>query len=317
MKLRGINYGPVCGASGVQGFYGEGYSWHRGAKFIGLDFGGMTFVAKTVTSKARAGNMDGRLLPRCIIAKPFRRDPVGLNSVGLTNEGASAHLSAGRWQQRTEPFMLSFMSVASTKQERLQELRAFVRILQPQLPHFQAPVALQLNVSCPNAHVDIRELSGEITKMLDIAQELNIPILIKLNALFSWNAAVEFAEHPACDGICISNTIPWRSMEDLIDWDRYFGPDKESPLKKRGFTNGGLSGAPLLNIVRNWVLEARQAGFTKAINAGGGILKPIDAIMLLRAGADSVFIGSMAFLRPWQVRATIRAVHAWHQENQP
>ena len=74
MILRGINFGKVWGASGVQGFYGEGYWYHKYLKPFGLDFEGMTFVSKTVTRYQRIGNMQlknerpARLFPDCIKA---------------------------------------------------------------------------------------------------------------------------------------------------------------------------------------------------------------------------------------------------------
>ena len=105
------------------------------------------------------------------------------------------------------------------------------------------------------------------------------------------------------DLLCISNTIPWGTMPDRINWKKLFG-SATSPLEK--FGGGGLSGAPLLPLVFEWVTNARAAGLTCPLNAGGGILAPNDAEALFDAGADSVFIGSMAILRPWRVRATIR-----------
>ncbi len=319
MILRGIDFGTVCGASGVEGFFGEGYSWHRFGKLLGLDFTGMTFVGKTVTWHAREGNMDHRLVPRCIIAKPFRREPVALNVVGLTNNGAPWYFQQGKWQARRGPFMLSFMSLAGSRGERLGELQSFVALLQQELPRFRAPIALQVNVSCPNtghAWQDQDEMVKEAILYLDLLTTLEIPILLKVSLELDVAHAMKLHSHPALDGICTSNTIPWRHMSDRIDWDRHFGPDPVSPLAHRGFMAGGLSGAPLFPLVLEWVKAARQAGFNKAINAGGGILRPQDATDLLDVGADSVFIGSLAFLRPWRVATTIRAALAWRKSHQ-
>ena len=47
MNQRVADFGPVWGASGVQGFFGEGYWFHRWVP--GLSFDGCTFVAKTTT----------------------------------------------------------------------------------------------------------------------------------------------------------------------------------------------------------------------------------------------------------------------------
>jgi dihydroorotate dehydrogenase len=82
-----------------------------------------------------------------------------------------------------------------------------------------------------------------------------------------------------------------------------------SPLEERGFSAGGLGGAPLLPLVADWVKRVRVAGFTKHINAGGGVLCANDVDTLADAGADSVFLGSIAMLRGWRVRSAIKRAH--------
>lgn len=313
MKLRGIDFGPVWGASGVQGFFGEGYPHHKWLRaFFGLDFSGMTFVAKTTTLTARKGNMplreDGitprEWRPRCIVVKPFAG--VVLNSVGLSGPGAQVLLADGRWQQRTEPFFLSFMSVAATARERLAELCAFTEMLGSQLASFRGPVGLQLNFSCPNVGLHSEDLIGEVAAALDAAAVLNIPLVVKLAVTIPPQVALVLASHPSCDALCVSNTVPWGTFPERIDWEGLFGAE-ESPLKDIG--GGGLSGAPLLPLVIEWVSAARLQGCPKPINAGGGLLKPVEVQRLFAVGADSVFIGSMAIVRPWNVQPSIRAAH--------
>src|SRR5206468_9776189 len=126
--------------------------------------------------------------------------------------------------------------------------------------------------------------------------------IAKISATLSMDAALAIQDHPGCDAICVSNSIPWGELPGRIDWRGLFGD--ESPLKE--FGGGGLSGAPLLAIVADWVREARSRGFRKPINAGGGILRPNDVDVLLDAGASSVFVGSIAMLRGWRLQRTIR-----------
>ena len=123
MKLRGIDFGCVLDASGTEGFFGEGYPYQKALR---VNFSGATFVAKTVTSRPRAGNMrmrrDGSLpwwplRPDCIVVK--LRKGVALNAVGLSNPGAESLLSQGKWQKRKDPFFLSFMAISATKEERM------------------------------------------------------------------------------------------------------------------------------------------------------------------------------------------------------
>jgi dihydroorotate dehydrogenase len=308
MRLRGIDFGHVLDASGVRGFFGEGYPYHRWLGPLGPDFAGATFVAKTTTLFATRGNMPLRddlspreRKPRCVVVKPWKG--AALNAVGLSGPGAAALIADGRWQRRTEPFFLSFMSKEKTADARLEELRCFVALLVAYLPSFQAPLGLQLNFSCPNVGLRQDELAAEIRAALDVAADLGVPLMPKLSVLAPIPVALDAARHPACDALCVSNTVPWGALSDRIDWKGLFG-SHVSPLADLG--GGGLSGRPLLPLVVEWVREAVAAGVRAPINAGGGILRADDVDELVAAGADSVFIGTMAMLRPWRVRRTIR-----------
>ena len=306
MKLRGIEFGNILGASGVQGFFGEGYWFHKVFKPFGLDFTGMTFVAKTTTLLRRDGNMPLRrdytpqsLVPNCIKARPWSGNM--LNAVGLSGPGLSPLLQTGQWQERTTPFWISFMSVAATKAERLDELARAIVMLRMLKRYFKTTFGLQINVSCPNTGHNTRELIGEILEVVEIAKALDVPIMLK----FAVDTATPedmlvLQDHPDCDAICVSNTIKFGSSE--IDWHKVWG-DAKSPLADLG--GGGLSGEALRPLVCDWIKRLRDKGFTKPINGGGGILHPAHILEFYSAGASSVFIGSIAALRPWRVKATI------------
>ena len=306
MKLRGIDFGNVLGASGVQGFFGEGYWFHKPWHRFGLNFNGMTFVAKTVTLLPRKGNMTLTRhytprypFPGCVKVKPLRG--VMLNSVGLSNPGIGALLGTGEWQKRTKPFLLSIMSLAETLKKRFEELRLMVEIIGFAKDNFSAPFGLQINLSCPNTGHDPHELIGESAKVLEIAASLGVPVMPKYSIASAPIEAVrELNDHPGCDAICVSNTLPfgWQG----VDWQSVWG-SKTSPLAKLG--GGGLSGKTLCPLVCEWVARLRDAGFTKPINGGGGILCAEDVNCYHDAGASSIFLGSVAVLRPWRVGTII------------
>lgn len=322
MELRGIKLGPCLDASGLRGLDGRrGYRFHH-LPVIGwlwYDFTGSTPVAKTMTEPPTVGNMPledkypfrpKEWFPTCIWAWLWRG--IALNAVGLSNPGAEVLL---RYDQ---PVVISFMSIAKTHVERLEEARAFAKRLTLWIAaHPGVKIVLQLNVSCPNAGHDPAELLREALLMLGIVEVLDIPVMVKVNVLAPVEMVRDIAAHPACDALVCSNTVPfWQNptgFVNQIDWKRYF-PDGVSPLRRRGLAqDGGLSGAPLLPLVAEWLQRVRDAGIDKPINAGGGILKPGDVDTLVRAGLrrgiDSVFISSIAFLRPWNIRATIRRSH--------
>jgi dihydroorotate dehydrogenase len=322
MILRGINFGSVWGASGVEGFFGgEEYIYHRWLKRLGLlDMRGMTFVAKTMTLHSNVGNMsvqDDGITPRewrpsCIHVTPgswWRGH--ALNKVGLTNPGVRELLCRRIWQRREEPFVLSFMQIASDPdpdqeiKRKRDEAWAFMRLLREARAGFRAPLALQINFSCPNTGPHAQTTLEFILDTLDIASVLKIPIIPKLAVDTSVSDAVVIAQHPACDAICVSNTLAFGSNVGGANWTKLYGAT--SPLATVGKPGGGgLSGAPLLPLVEDWIRRFRALNSNTPINGGGGILSPSDAQRLIRAGANSVFLGSIAFLRPWRVQRTIR-----------
>jgi len=309
MKLRGIDFGNILGASGVQGFFGEGYWFHPFYRMMyrGFSFRGMTFVAKTVTVHPRKGNIrPWQLFPPCIVTS-FRHRVI-LNAVGLRNKGIVRMLQQKEWQKRTEPFFLSFMAVGQdnetddTSKKRLDRTRMFADVLGAHKDDFAALFGLQVNFSCPNAGVDPSKIIDEALQSLDALSTLKIPFMAKFNVVVPSRAIQKIAEHPSCDAICVSNTIPWKDLADAQK--KLLSKDGESPLKKYG--GGGLSGRPLLPLVAEWVYRARDVGITKPINAGGGVLCPYDVDILHSAGASSMFLGSVAVLSPDRVQGIIK-----------
>lgn len=307
MKLRAIEFGNILGASGVQGFFGEGYWFHKMWGQFGLDFTGMTFVAKTATLLPRKGNMSltrhytpKNPFPRCVKVKLQRG--VMLNAVGLSNPGLGALLVTGKWQKRIRPFLLSIMSLADTPKRRLEELRIMVEMTGLFKDNFSAPFGLQINLSCPNTGNDPNKLVGESVEALEIASALNVPLMPKYSiASASTKDVLQLNDHPNCDAICISNTVPFGWQE--VDWQNVWGSAK-SPLVKLG--GGGLSGKILRPLVCEWIMRLRDAGFTKPVNGGGGIFCSKDVEHYHNAGASSIFLGSVAVLRPWRVKAIIK-----------
>ena len=314
-KLKSL--GRVTGASGVTNFFGDGWWYHLYLRFIGLLFWGMTFTAKTTTLLPRKGNMplgpDGitptERFPKCVHITPkMWWHGIVLNAVGLSGPGAQKLFDRGLWQEMRGPIILSFMSVAGTKEERLAELREFVRILRHERIHFKAKeIVLQINYSCPNTGHKLVELAGEVAEGLDCIWQAGAGVLamLKFNVGMPVEKAFAISNHPACAGICISNTIPFGTILPQEWWEKHFGTDDASKSPLAEFGGGGLSGKPLLPLVEQWVRDARKAGVKCHINAGGGILGPIGAARLFIAGADSVFLGSIAMLRPWMVLPTI------------
>lgn len=316
-------FGPVWGASGVQGFFGEGY-WYQ--KLFALcipwySFKGVTLVAKTATANPVIGNMplasDGiapkEKRPACIKAGVWQLLwGVMLNAVGLSNIGIIGLIEKQSWQTLFKPFMISVMAVGKTREERNKEIWSVVESLARFILSCHAPLAIQLNVSCPNTeHKTAKdEFVAETMEMLSILANLGVPIFVKINVLADVRDVKRIANHPGCSGIIVSNTLPWSAVPK---WMRYlFFWSATSPLAQLG--GGGLSGWPLRRLVCEWIRAARKAGITTHINAGGGIFGPFGVWSAYQAGADSISLGSIAAVRPWMLGPTVTFAHwLFHQ----
>lgn len=314
MKLRGIDFGKVIGASGVQGWFGEGYPYHFFLKFVpGFTFRGVTIVSKTTTLKERVGNMplgQDKLTPiefkpACVYVQPG--SGVVLNAVNLSGPGLKFLLDTGKWQKLKKPFFISFMSVGETKEDRLNELKEAVEILNKEKDKFLSPFGLQINFSCPNTGHDQQELAGEIHEALAIASVLGVPLVPKISIILSPTIASEVMDDPNCDAICVSNSVAWKDIPPEAR-EVFFGTE-DSPLAR--FGGGAISGKYLFPLVREWIRQFRHQhqGIAKPIIAGGGILRARNVVELADIGATAISPGTIAILRPWNLSRVIRTAN--------
>lgn len=329
MQLRGIEFEPIWDAPGVRGFFGEGYRHHH-LPFISLWYrmNGSTRVAKTTTLDRREGNMPlcgpeknfapRELFPKCIWFD-FHSGRT-INSVALAGPGAKALIEHGLLEDRFgiagKPFMISYMSVAKTAAERIEEFKQFIVHLKAglQTSTMRGRIALQINISCPNTGLDPSHLVDEATAMLDLCATLGIPIIVKLNILAPIESAKRIADHPECDALCVTNALPFGSEPAHIKWEHLFPSGSPLELRNKQFGGGGYSGPEIRYLVARWVFLAKAAGITKPFNVGGSILSANDVDYYvqgaeLRRGIDSVFIASAAIVRPWNIPSIIRRAH--------
>lgn len=312
MKLRGIDFGNVLGASGIQNFFGEGY-WFHNIPLIGPRFNGMTFVATTCTLEERKGNMSlgknftpREWFPPCVKINFFKGSAV--NSKGLSNPGIRSLLGRGLWQEMQKPFFISITSLADSKRARVEEYKALAYLIGIHMQDFKSLFGIQVNLSCPNTDHDPHKMIAESAEVLEVLSALNVPLMPKYSIESApLGAIMELNENPNCDAICVSNTIKfgWSGLDFKQVWGSY-----ESPLAHLG--GGGLSGKALKPLVCEYIQKLRRLGFDKPINGGGGILCRRDALDFYMAKASSIFLGSVAFLRPWRVQGIINYANSMH-----
>ncbi|KKU54533.1 MAG: Dihydroorotate dehydrogenase family protein [Candidatus Moranbacteria bacterium GW2011_GWE1_49_15] len=324
-EIKGVHFDPVFVQSGTLNFGGEGWRYHKPLKVVlpeRFDFSGTTDVSKTTTFAPRQGNMplDGNLQPKELFPKCIYVDHakgIALNAVGLSGPGMPALLERRILQNKTRPSIISIMAAdGKTTNERLEETDRLGLVLAKAKGSFRAPFGVENNISCPNTDHDPAEkakqekaLAEEVIEQGRILRHhLGSDAVqgIKINPLMTTRTALLIQDSGVYDYIMVSNTIPWLELPEWIDWRKLFGSET-SPLIKRGLKQpGGLSGAPLLPIVMRWIIEARAAGITIPIIAGGGVLHPKDVDILYFAGATSISLGSVAFLKPHNVQPIIK-----------
>jgi len=324
MKIKKLDFKHfVFGQAGVQGFFGEldEHRHHRWFNLIpGFSFKNMVFVAKTITidpriypsssnTELRDGYKVKRFFPKSIWVsiKSFFNGYM-LNAVGLANLGATQMFSYGKWQQRKEPFLLSFMPVGKTLEEKIEEAKKFCEIVLTCYWDLEINFALQVNFSCPNTGHDQKQDPSEIIAILKVIRE-KIPELIlipKFNLLIEPETISILKFY--CDAFCLTNTIGFGEMEDSVDWKKLF-PNEKSPLTKHfgGKFKGGLSGKPLFPLLVKWIDKMQKYDNTVIIIAGGGIMQKRDILKLSQFKIiHGVALGSVATIRPWRLQSLIK-----------
>lgn len=157
-----------------------------------------------------------------MVVKTFKG--IALNAVGLPNLGAKIHFETGLWQKIRDPFFISFAPVAETPKERTLEMIKFIEIFLKHIKNFQTSVGLQIDISCPN--IDFKNYNQslwEVNQMLDIAGQLGIPTIPKFSIVTPPEIVYRIGQNYNCDGICVSNSIPFGQLPELIDWKNLFG----------------------------------------------------------------------------------------------
>lgn len=308
MQLHGVEYGNVYNTSGARNINGSG--WRHDPFIPGKSWKGSTFVARTVTAEPHEGNLtfkdDGittrDLFPKCI--KVYWRIPATLNAVKLTNPGLEYVLDQGWWQQWTDPFGISLMAISPKLEDRLDELEWCADLLQPRLRQFRAPFFIQLNVSCANTDIGLREhFLNEAVTSCSILAKLKRPVMVKVNALTDVSLLMLLGQHPDCAGIVDSNAIGWNDLPKIgVNVEQVFGT-ATSPLA--AFGGGALSGPLLHAAVCDHIHKLRTLGFTKPILKEGGNMDIEMIEQSMRAGADAIGLGCVAILRPWRVQTLI------------
>jgi dihydroorotate dehydrogenase (NAD+) catalytic subunit len=237
-----------------------------------------SFVSKTITPEARAGNPPPRLW----------ETPSGLiNSIGLPNKGLDGFLADDLPQLAELPVPL-IVSVMGTSHDE------FARLVDG-VGGRDEVAALELNVSCPNVKsgLIVGESPEETRSLLRRVRPLTEkPLLIKLTPNVADPVPIaEAAAESGADAVSLVNTL--RAVA--------FDPDKGE--RWLGGGTGGLSGPAVRAIALAQVHAVASAASAASaasvpVVAMGGITTGRDAAQMIRAGATLVAVGTESFRDP-------------------
>ncbi|MEA3399245.1 MAG: hypothetical protein U9R00_01890 [Patescibacteria group bacterium] len=296
---------PVIASSGLLGFSGEGWWFHKLIIFLTLNFPWVTFQTKTVTANKREGNLkEGEKNPKCVSINPWPFKAYAVNNISLTNKGIKAYIDD--WRKLKGEVHLSIMTIEKDKKQRMADLRKLVYFLQKYLKDNKADkVILHYNVFCPNTGENVAKYFSILKEeIIFLKKKLEIDLFLKVGWDFPVDIAKDLEEF--VDGFDAINTIPFNKIAPYKQ-KRYFKKGENvnyiSPLDKHQDSfkikgRGGVSGRPLRYFALRWIRDARKAGITKYIIGGGGILRPIHVFKFKVAGANAISPGSIVFLRP-------------------
>ncbi len=325
---------PVIASSGMMGFFGEGYPYHKYLYPFKLAFRLITFQSKTATADidGRLGNMDmeedwltpKNFQPNCISADLWHA--VGVNNISLTNMGLKKLLEKDIWQSMEGEVHISITLLGKTLEERMEEAHFIAKCFMDEIKKGgfkKAKVFLHWNISCPNTGHDAQQdfLESFHDEYLMLAQ-IGWPIMLKVGWQFPFEVAREIQKLDRIYGFVAINTIPFDELPEE-DKEKYFKSKRKvlaidkyrdsyikreyvSPLDKhqnsfRVKGRGGVSGRPIRKYALEWIKTARKCGITKPIVGGGGILNLYNVWQFKKAGATAISPGSITFLRPWNL----------------
>ena len=279
VELPGLKLkNPVMPASGTFAFgdLPENFNWDE----MGA------IVLKTATRHARTGNPQPQI--------DLLADGV-MNAVGLTNPGAevvaSEKIPALREKHPDLPILASVGGESVEDYVEVAEILAAAK-----------PVALELNLSCPNVSEGgmtfgiVPEMVEKITRL--VKEKVDLPVYVKLTPnVTSIVEIAQAAEGGGADGLTLINTLLVLHL------------DLKTRRPVLGNDFGGLYGQAVKPVAVRMVAQVKQATSLPIIGVGG-INSPEDAAEFILAGASAVQIGSMSFYDKLAIKHVIDGLPA-------
>jgi dihydroorotate dehydrogenase len=156
---------------------------------------------------------------------------------------------------------------------------------------------IELNLSCPNVKHGFFYKNPDIvhTIVQSVHAVIPIPIILKVGVFDSKEQMKEIFQTAAAAGsrgICGINSVPVHVIDE-----------QENPFFGIERATSGLSGAPIRNLARQFIIDAREIITTNnldlALLATGGITSPEHFEEFLSLGADVALSGTGAMWDPY------------------
>ncbi len=304
--FNGVCFEVIWGESNISDFNSQSWLYHKFLEKIFINLEGMTPVSNTNFLKENDDN--NLLIPKNIYVD--RKNMCTLTTNGFNNLGVINIISSYESNEETDPFQISFIPVAKTKKERLNELDQFITLLLSTDKNFKAKIGLQINTNYLESETGIPDIL-ETMEMLDMCKPLvsiGVAIIPRISIEMSLQDVIKIGEHKNTHAIVTSDEIHYGSMPEKIDWSKLFKKNS-ALLKLDNPILGKISGTPILPLVLKQIRDIRGAGFTKHINGRGGIMSGKDVFEMYTAGANSISLDTSIILKPFEIGSIRR--RAW------
>ena len=245
------------------------------------------------------GRLDrlGAVVVKSLSATPWPGNPAPrvhevaagmLNSIGLQGPGVE------RWLAEDLPGLVTAGAriVVSIWGRRVEDYAAAATLL----AGVEGILAVEVNVSCPNVEDRSRMFAhspSATAEAVDAAGAAGRPRWAKLSPNVADLCEIAGAALGAgAEAVTLVNTLLGLAL------------DVEQRRPVLGAGGGGLSGPAVHPVAVRAVWECRAAFPEAGIVGVGGIMKPVDAVELLLAGADAIQVGTATFLdpkAPWKI----------------
>jgi dihydroorotate dehydrogenase (NAD+) catalytic subunit len=222
-----------------------------------------------------------------------------INSVGLQGPGI------GAWLDHDLPALAATGArvVVSIWGQRVEDFAKAAA----ELSGVPGITAVEVNVSCPNLEDRRRMFAHSPAATAEVVAAVGDacpgrPRWAKLSPTVADLAEVAGAALGAgAEAVTLVNTV----LAMAVD------VETRRPVLGSGPLGGGLSGPPLHPVAVRAVFDVRAAHPGAAIVGVGGIMRGIDAVELVMAGADAVQVGTATFRDPRAPRRVLSEVESW------